>query len=144
RSRPGLAITALCLIAVSGLTPLVPSRAVPITWATHYHLGWQEWLAKAIVIAGMTASLLVRVRADQPIDPHAGRTMTLLLIVAAAMTIYHWTTVDTAVKTAPNPRSASGYVEVRLSDWQRKLYLDVLNRQKEWAIPHVFRPLPYG
>jgi len=131
RSRPGLALAGLCLIAIIGLAPLMqPHRAGQETWVTHYHEGWQEWLAKVIVIAGMTVSLLVRVRADRPIDRHAGRTMTLFTIVAAAMTIYHWITVDTAVKST--------------SEWQRALYLDVLNGQKESAIPHVFRPLPYG
>src|SRR5262245_2453867 len=65
RSRPGLAIAGLLLLAIVGLGPLVlPYRSGPATWVTHYHEGWQEWLAKAIVIAGMTASLLVRVRAD--------------------------------------------------------------------------------
>jgi hypothetical protein len=144
-SRPGLAIAGLSLIAIIGLVPLVLShRAGQLTWVAHYHEGWQEWLAKAIVLSIMAASLLVRVWADQLIDHRAGRTMALLAIVAAAMTSYHWITVDTAVKRAPYPRSQSGYVEARLSDWQRALYLDVLNGRKEQAIPHVFRPLPYG
>jgi hypothetical protein len=144
-SRPGLAIAGLSLIAIIGLAPLALSHwTAPLTWVAHYHEGWQDWLAKAIVIAAMTTCLLVRVRADLPIDHHVARTMTLLAIVAAAMTIYHWITVDTAVKKGPNPASQSGYVEARLSDWQRDLYLDVLNGRKEFAIPHVFRPLPYG
>jgi hypothetical protein len=146
RSRPGLAIAGLSLVATVGLAPLVFSHRTGggLTWVAHYHEGWQEWLAKVFVIAGMAASLIVRARADLQIDHHAGRTMTLLTIVAAAMTIYHWITVDTAIEKMPNPRSQSGYVEARLSDWQRALYVDVLNGHKESAIPHVFRPLPYG
>jgi hypothetical protein len=144
-SRPALAIAGLSLIAVIGLTPLVlPHPAAPFTWIAHYHEGWQEWLAKVIVIACMMASLLVRVRADQAIDHHASRTMALLAIVAVAMTIYHWMTVDTAVQKMPNRGSPTGYVELPLSDWQRPLYLDVLSGRTDSAIPHVFRPLPYG
>src|SRR5689334_5265141 len=78
QSRSVLAAAGLSLIAIIGLAPLVLYGPGPVTWVTHYHEGGQEWLAKFVVIAGMTASLLVRVWADRPIDQHAGRTMTLL------------------------------------------------------------------
>jgi hypothetical protein len=141
RSRPGLAIAGLSVVAVIGLAPLIVAHPAQITWATHWHEGWQDWLAKIVVIAGMVASLLVRTRADALTARHAGWTMMLLSIVAATMTMYHWVTVDTAVKKGS---ADSGYVEARISDWQRAVYLDVLNGQKDHAIPHVFRPLPYG
>src|SRR5262249_23195440 len=84
-----------------------------------------------------------------------------MIAAAAALTWWHWRSVDTASAPPRAGTPASWQNNYPIERWQRDVYLSVLNGEKE-AFPapepgstrktfeafsfvlHVFRPLPYG
>ncbi len=82
----------------------------------------------AMVLAGMALAVALRAWADG-----SWRVTALLVVLAAFMAGWHWYRIDSDAERA---------------QWQRQLYLDLLNHQPEEAgqlrAPHQYRLLPYG
>ncbi len=73
----------------------------------------------------------------------------VLAVLAILMAVVHVATVDT--RTIKGVRLIEGRPQVvvnpYIENWQRKLYMDILNAWPEPAresVPHIYRPLPYG
>src|SRR5262245_49121556 len=127
RSSDLLAPLGLSLVALLSLGPFF-LEPLPAEWVAPYRTAAAEWGSKALVLLVMGLAIGLRVRADRREEPWPLRLHLALVLLAALMTAWHWLDVD----------SASAVVR----DWQRKLYLDILNHTAE--APHNFRPLPYG
>jgi len=96
---------------------------------------------KAAVLLLMGVAVWVRARLDRREGRHAGLLTVGLVLLAGAMTAWHWFAVDARYNAA----RGGFYVE----QWQRDLYLSILNHRHEdaagWSqVPHIYRPLPYG
>jgi hypothetical protein len=97
------------------------------------------------VVLGMLGTIALRAWGDRRRERHPLLLSALFLVLALALTAYHWHTID------------QGWFEVREGlrkvrffhvNWQRALYAAVLNHWPEkhgenW-VPHIYRPLPYG
>jgi hypothetical protein len=116
----------------------------PIHFAAPYHSPIVAWGAKAAVILAMVMAVLIRARTDRASEPYALATTAAFVFLAGLMTCWHWLRVDSARVLL----ARGGFYSQE--DWQREVYLKVLSRDAGKpdaglvAIPHVFRPLPYG
>jgi hypothetical protein len=98
--------------------------------------------SQLLVLACMALTLAVRAAADRKRAAGNGFNVLVFAILAGALTAYHAYLVDRRIyEVRPG---VTGQAE----EWQRGLYLGVINRMRppgseNYFVPHVFRPLPY-
>ncbi|HZV08034.1 MAG TPA: glycosyltransferase family 39 protein [Gemmataceae bacterium] len=134
----GLAIVGVLSVAPFFLDPHPTKLAPP----QHFPLGW---ITKGSVLLCMLLTIGLRAWADRdeerrPILLNGG-----FLLLAVALTAYHWFEVDRGWFDVKEGRKTVRYYHV---NWQRALYAAVLNHRPEshgenW-VPHIYRPAPYG
>lgn len=141
-----LATAGLVLVAALSLVALLVT-ARPRTFVASAQaplLLRREAVAALMALAAVGPTALSR-------RPGAAALRALALgALAGGMAGWHRLDVDERRTLLPNPYAPTGYVRFSVEDdWQRPLYLAVLNgdtarRPGLSPVPHVFRPLPYG
>jgi hypothetical protein len=127
--RRGL-LTALAFaaLALAALAPLMLESA-PVEFLPAYGAA-AAWTSK-LVVAGALLGVIALAWALHRFEP-VGWFNVALLAAAGAMTACHWLRIDS--------RSLPDHTPIE--QWQRQLYLDILNHTA--TPPHLYRPLPYG
>ena len=134
----------LSLVAVLSLGPLL-LEPKPIQFVAPHSIAAVRWAAKGIVVALMILAIVVANRAPRTSDRERGGRIGLrnlaLALLAGLMTLWHLFAVDTR-RTEVRP-------DVHVWEWQRDLYLHILNGKAQDVVsaplaPHGYRPLPYG
>lgn len=139
------AAVGLVLVAIVSAVPLLEARQ-PRGFVASAAGGSA---ARALVAAVMAVAAAVPVALASRPGESAVRALTLAAL-AGGMTWWHRIDVDERRTLVPSPYARSGYTVFSVEDdWQRPLYLAVLNgdtarRPGLSPVPHVFRPLPYG
>lgn len=124
------------LAAVSVAPLMIEPRGVGTVDA--YSSALLEWMSKIAVIVAMGSIIAYRAWADRTRDRLALALHLGFVLLAAALTAWHWYAVDRDYEP-----------------WQRQLYLDILSYDTNtpphddrpegtFNIPHQARPLPYG
>jgi hypothetical protein len=133
----------LALVALISLAPF---------FFEHHPVGFVSFqgppatLGKNAVFLLMALAVGVRAWEDRRWERHARFVNALLFFLGGLMAYCHWIMVDTK-QVAVFDGQTRHYVAYE--DWQRELYLAVLNGDERKRpglapVPHVFRPLPYG
>jgi hypothetical protein len=124
-----LAPLGLALVGAASLMPLV-FEARPVDWIAPYATPFDRGFAKAVAVLLLVLPLAVRDFFDRETEPLAVSLTSGFLVLAGLAIACH-----------------AYYVDRFHADWQRTLYLDILNQTPDengLRIPHQFRPLPYG
>jgi hypothetical protein len=120
----------LLLLAALCILPLLAERR-PVDFVPAYKSILAAGLAKLAVVSCMGLAIGLAIRWSGASE--SWKVPCLFVVFAALVVACHWLVVD---------RMAN------LADWQRTLYLDILNHAPEadgkLRVPHQFRPLPYG
>lgn len=112
----------LGLVGLLSLLPLV-IELKPVSFLNFSPLG--PWFGPLSLLTGLVAVIMVRAWADRRWEPWAIFANGGFALLAAGLTAWHWYWVDTVHE-----------------DWQRDMYLNILNGTA--GPPHQFRFLPYG
>jgi hypothetical protein len=141
-----LAPAALLTIAIISLAPLIVAQR-PI------HLFGPdspvvEHAGKVAVIGLMLAAVAIGAWSCSKNEPHPVLLAVGMLVLSGILTTWHFVVVESRRDVDPRG-GAEGTHYIYTLDWQRNLYLMILNRDRGdpngiSSIPHVFRPLPYG
>jgi hypothetical protein len=126
RLRTALPWIGLLLVAALSLPPLLFEHP-EVKPVEPYQSAVAAWGSKALVLAAMLGTIAFAAWAIRDDDPWALRLVLPLALMAGLMTAWHWYWRDRVAFIA---------------DWQREMYFDILNRQRD--APHQFRALPYG
>jgi hypothetical protein len=126
RLRASLPWLGLALVAFLSLPPLLFERPV-VGPVADYSSPALAAVSKTLILAVLLGVMAVAAWANRAADPWAPRLVLPLALLAALVTAWHWYWRDRIPWIA---------------DWQRGMYLDILNHRRE--APHQFRPLPYG
>jgi hypothetical protein len=124
-----LAPLGLALVGAASLIPFV-LEARPLDWIPPYATQFDRNAAKALAVLLLVLPLAVRDFFDRETEPLAVSLTSGFLVLAGLATAWH-----------------AYYVDRFNAEWQRTLYLDILNQtgdENGLRIPHQFRPLPYG
>jgi hypothetical protein len=147
--RASPAVWGLSLLALVSLGPfMLESR--PARLLRPYSSPSAAWGTKLLVAGAMLASVALCVRADRRTGRRAARLCAMMLIVSGLMAAWHLATIDVAVDPDPFESNALRPRQV----WQQGIYMATLNHRRQSpaepseetdsAVPHCFRPLPYG
>jgi hypothetical protein len=137
----------LLATGIVSLAPLLlesaPVRFVPP------HPGLLAWASKAFAVAVMAALVAIRALLDRRRERWAGALVLTMALLAVALTACHWYFVELGNMAPYRLPDGRIVLQSRAIDWQQRQYLailsgDFVDSRGEGAIPHVFRPLPYG
>jgi hypothetical protein len=138
-----LAWAGLLIVAALSLGPLL-LEARPIRFEPAQLSHGANWSARVVVLAAMMLGIGLAIRRGCEYEPSLWLVAGGMALTAALLTACHWYTVECRYAGTESQRD---YFQ---ADWQRKLYLGILNREKAdlggqaYTIPHLYRPLPYG